>query len=176
VAQGIVPAKGIIQLADGLPLRGPVDLYVRVTVQSNITSFWGYVTRGEPDTLKERRFLSGSAIGDQVTDFSGGQGIIVPADGTPLPVTEVLHDKIATPAGYNDEIVLEVSLFTEVAAARDVTIFFPTGPEILFNVVTGEAQRIFDGVPFAFPGELKARNDVGTTDRDLLFTGGFVRA
>jgi hypothetical protein len=177
LANQLVPAGAvgqIIQIADGLPVRGPMDLRIDADdsdVKLPMVAF-GYVSRGGASTKPEKRFFDpGGNIADQVTAFQGGvsQAVLGFASAD-------IHQTSKT---FLDEITLDVR---SPDASATVGVFFDTSgggvaSEGLIGLVFpgGAPIRIFDGVPFRDAGLLKAESTIALPATNKFFTGHFVR-
>lgn len=162
----------IYQIAFDYPVRGPLDLYA-VGVVPNADQFftcWGYVLRGDESSKAEGRFLNASAIGDQVSSFTGGQGIdLAPGDG------EIIHE---TGDDYIDEMVLDVVATTNADTDPEVSaaLGWSNAPGALIAVRMGKYPiHIFEGIPFRSAGQLAVTYpDVGDVT-PIVLNGSYAR-
>jgi hypothetical protein len=166
----------IFKIADGIPLRGPMDLAVAWTgagAQSDppVAGF-GYVSRGAAIRDAEKRFFNpGANIGDQKSSFEGGGLVILVGGNTPQDVQQTTEDRI-------DEITLRVN-----SAAPGVDTpnagFDTTNGGVPSETVVRVAPSltpvtIFDGVPFRNAGMMQVAVDDTEVDFSW-FSGHFVR-
>ncbi len=190
-----VPERGatVLKLADGLPVRGPIDLWVIAgggnAVPANGTqapSVFGYLVRGEGSRKEERRFFDpGSKIGD---GFAGGAAVAVLSEGIVIPSFTDVHE---TDSDYIDDITLDMTNPSPVAA--DVTLGVaqfsaypgptsvpvPGGPGFAMVQLSSHAfpsgkRRLLDGLAARNAGTLQvgATGDVATT---IIANGHFTR-
>jgi hypothetical protein len=172
---GIGSTSRVVKIADGIPLRGPLDLSISYTGGDAAPTLpmaaIGYISRGDTTSKEERRFFDpGANIGDQETNFTGGKAVLLTGISTPQAIHQVSED-------YIDEITLDVqsiagSVLTSVqfdTALSGVASETPIEVELL-----GIPVRVFDGVPFRDAGLLQCAVD--PLEAAVFFwTGYFIR-
>lgn len=170
-----------VKLADGLPLRGPLDLWVFTSggnpapaAPIEQVAYCGYVVRGDATSREERRFFNISGpIGDQVTDFSGGQdAIAIPLADNGVPVD--IHETDQT---YIDEITLDAYEIDPVGGGL-LSAEFEGGQPFMVGFGapgTPRVKRILDGLPVRNAGTLSVTNWRDGLE-PMLANGYFVRS
>lgn len=185
----------LVKIVDGVAIRGPVDLYVtqgggNVAPATPIEApaCFGYIVRGAGEGKEERRFFDpGSAVGDQITVFTGGAaiGAINSAPGVWPPVDWA--DVQTVSDDYIDEITLDMmrgSAPTQVGLAQ-FTGFpapagapAPLGPGVacVNSLLLSDPMRVrqFDEFPARGAGTLQVVPFSDSSD-PVLWNGYYVR-
>lgn len=160
-------AARVVKVADGLPLRGNLDLFAfaaNTAGGSESIPCWGYMKRGTVRDSGERRVLSAAEIGGAA--FAGGQAVLLDgAPGSVAPIHETIDD------GFIDEITMDYTGSPGGAGGATILRFSadPTQFMRMIRPLSGpqNTQRVFDGIPTRGAGTLEAE----IVDPDALVTG-----
>jgi hypothetical protein len=162
-------------VCDGIPVRGPLDLYIAsVQVAGNMSAF-GYMVRGEAASKTERRFFDPSGnIGDQVQNFSGGAAPVLNPDEN-----VIIH---TSSDDYIDEVTLDVLALVAEGQTDETLIAIgwggsPVEAGMVLRVGGANPLRVFDGLPVRGGGDLAAvYTQIGAFElAPIIFNGFFVR-
>lgn len=179
-----VVVNNVFKIADKLPLRGPMDLYIIGAggdASGNLFNpgAFGYMVRGNANSVEERRFFNISApIDDQVTAFAGGQATVLSVDDLAVP----LHN---TDPNYLDEITVDVAVDDPALFLPSISFSFPSSPVPVVVTLDGNGVilgsrptvRVFDGFPVRNAGILSATSiQIEAAGQSSIVTGHFVRS